>query len=203
MDPHSTYPWPPGLTPSPSRPCLVGTISSPEGLKAIQHTVPTDCDVIELRHDLIQRPIETIFETATQLRQKGKGVIFTARLTLEGGQWEKDSPDRYNLLVNALNYVNMVDIESASLFASEFIKQAEDSSAQIILSSHDFSSTPSLSELKKRCRMDDHRKHVIHKVATHLQSEEDLRVLKQLITERGGAVGVRDGHGVAGASVQN
>jgi 3-dehydroquinate dehydratase-1 len=177
------YRWPADLQGDFSRPCIVGTLSTLRGFDSLQATTPDACDVIELRQDLLGLPAANSLKAAQAFLEKGVGVIFTCRLKQEGGTWEEDSTERFDLLAEALTLGTIVDIEAASAFSDQLLHMADTLNRCVILSTHDFEATPSLGLLRDRCRMQDARPCIIHKAATQLQSEADIAVLRKLITE--------------------
>lgn len=178
------YPWPPNVQEGdPSHPCIVGTLSTAQGFHSIQTAVPDTCDVVELRYDLPGLSASSAMELARTILNQNKGVIFTCRLELEGGKWPEDSPKRFDLLTEALALGAVVDIEAASKFSDSLIEMAEAQNKWVVLSAHDFQKTPNLNVLRDRCRMQDTRSCIIHKVATQLQCTADIDTLRALITE--------------------
>ncbi|MBX9577330.1 MAG: type I 3-dehydroquinate dehydratase [Chthoniobacterales bacterium] len=105
-------------------------------------------------------------------------VIATARDPKEGGQNNLFLQERQQLLTTALSWANIIDIELAS--AKEFspiITMAHDQQCEVILSYHNFKTTPSLKELEALASQAAQADATIFKVATTTSSEEELERL--------------------------
>lgn len=98
-------------------------------------------DMIELRLDLSTEPIQTIkaIREATE-----KPIIATNRLQAEGGKFLGSERERIDLLVQASEYADLVDIELQAELREEFISQV---SRPVIVSYHDFQGMPEIDEL--------------------------------------------------------
>ena len=98
-------------------------------------------DMIELRLDLSTEPIQTIkaIREATE-----KPIIATNRLQAEGGRFLGSERERIELLVQASEYADLVDIELQAELREEFISQV---SRPVIVSYHDFQGMPGIDEL--------------------------------------------------------
>ena len=184
MNRSKSYPWPSDLEGHPDRPCIVGTVSTDSGIQSLSTHIPEDCDIVELRSDLLSHPTADLFQAADALSKAGKSVIFTARLQREGGNWEEDSQERADLLIQAMGHAQFIDVEASSSFADIVIQAAQEKDNTVILSTHDFESTPTLPDLQDRCRMTEPLNQVIRKAATRLRSESDIAILKSLIAEQ-------------------
>jgi 3-dehydroquinate dehydratase-1 len=98
-------------------------------------------DMIELRLDLSTEPIQTIkaIREATE-----KPIIATNRLQAEGGRFLGSERERIELLVQASEYADLVDIELQAELREDFISQV---SRPVIVSYHDFQGMPGIDEL--------------------------------------------------------
>jgi 3-dehydroquinate dehydratase I len=112
-------------------------------------------DILEIRLDLLGiRGLEKAAEIIREIKSEaGLPVIVTNRSRAEGGKWEGKEEDRTGLLTDLLSFKDgpdAVDIEfSASMEGrNKVIKAAQDKGKTIIVSSHDFSKTPSPQEMK-------------------------------------------------------
>ncbi len=117
-------------------------------------------DLLEIRLDLLGiRDLETAAETIREIKSEtGLPVILTNRSSTEGGKWEGKEAERIGLLTELLstnllslkNGPDAVDIElSAGREArDQVIKAAKTCGKTVIVSSHDFSKTPSFHEMK-------------------------------------------------------
>lgn len=116
-------------------------------------------DILEIRLDLLGiRDLERAAEIIREIKSEaGLPVIATNRSGAEGGKWEGTEEDRTGLLIGLLTYPislkdgpDAVDIELSAgrEGRDKVIKAAKDHGKTVIVSSHDFSKTPSPEEMK-------------------------------------------------------
>jgi 3-dehydroquinate dehydratase-1 len=152
---------------------LVGVITSTKGLRtAIGLRNPPD--LFELRFDHLWPNSDTVEKWLPTLRTRGQ-MILTARHPIEGGANNLSLRQRRELLLRFLPHAKFIDIElrSAKSMAS-IIKSARQSGVHLILSFHDFRSTPALPSLQARARAAKKYRADIFKVATRTDSKSDL-----------------------------
>ena len=136
----------------------------------------SDADMIELRLDLATEPLQPIkaIREATE-----KPIIATNRLQAEGGKFQGSERERIELLVQASEYADLVDIELQAELREEFISQV---SRPVIVSFHDFQGMPGIDELaaiKERMKMAGA---AIAKIAVTPRSlKDDLDLLEFLL----------------------
>jgi len=75
--------------------------------------------------------------------QVGLPIISTNRCTGDGGQWIGSEADRIELLISTINSADAVDVELSSPLRSKVVDAAKSAGKTIIISSHDFTTTPS------------------------------------------------------------
>lgn len=105
-------------------------------------------DVIELRLDCMEVP-----QVANFIATIDKPVLATNRPSWEGGQWQGSENERTDLLLQALDWgARYVDIEllAAPEFRLKILAKAKEVGAQVVISSHDFTTTPDSSLLEER-----------------------------------------------------
>lgn len=124
-------------------------------LNSSKRAAEKGADILEIRLDLLGvRYLERAAEMIRQIKfETGLPVIVTNRSMEEGGKWEGKEEDRIGLLVDLLSFKNGPDAIDIELSADKekrdkFIKAAKDSRKTVIVSSHDFSKTPSPQEMK-------------------------------------------------------
>lgn len=102
----------------------------------------SNSDMIELRLDLISDPLPTIkaIRKATT-----KPIIATNRLLAEGGNFRGSERERIELLVEASEYADFVDIELQAELREEFMARVN---KLVIVSYHDFQGMPRIKELR-------------------------------------------------------
>jgi 3-dehydroquinate dehydratase I len=102
-----------------------------------------DAEMIEVRLDLVAGdPLETMKAVRKATNQP---IIATNRLASEGGRFEGSERERTELLLEASDYANYVDIELRSTLRNEFMSKVN---KPAIVSYHDFSRTPPREELQ-------------------------------------------------------
>ena len=98
-------------------------------------------DMIELRLDLIRDPLPA----ARAIRQAtGKPIIATNRLRAEGGRFLGSERERMEILAQASEYADFIDIELQAEGRGEIISRV---SRPAILSYHDFQGMPKIDEI--------------------------------------------------------
>ncbi|WP_135603915.1 type I 3-dehydroquinate dehydratase [Methanococcoides sp. NM1] len=103
-------------------------------------------DILEIRLDLlgINTPGE-VTDILKKLRSDtGLPCIATNRLQTEGGNWEGSEDDRINLLEEILPLTDAIDVELSAdpQLRDRLVKKAKEAGKAVIISSHDFESTP-------------------------------------------------------------
>lgn len=115
-------------------------------LEAITPVLPL-VDVVEIRLDGMVNP-----QVADCIKSLNKPVLATNRPLWEGGQWSGTEETRADLLCQALSWgARFVDIElrAAPAIRARIREQADQCGAQMIISSHNFQTTPSSRSLTR------------------------------------------------------
>ena len=107
-----------------------------EGVKAA-----SEADMIELRLDLVNEPIQAI--KAVRLATT-KPIIATNRLKTEGGMFQGSERERIELLLQAAPFADFVDIELLAELRDEFMARVN---KPVIVSYHDFLGMPDEEEM--------------------------------------------------------
>ncbi|NYT19534.1 MAG: type I 3-dehydroquinate dehydratase [Methanosarcinales archaeon] len=127
------------------RAALVAAINE-EPLIQAKTAADQGADILEIRFDLLG--ISTPEDAADLLRKLrsdiGLPCIATNRLRTEGGNWEGSEHDRITLLEEILPLTDAVDVELSADpgLRDRLVKKAKDQGKAVIISSHDFESTP-------------------------------------------------------------
>ncbi len=100
-----------------------------------------EADMIELRLDLVEDPIQTIKAVR---RASTKPIIATNRLQAEGGKFMGSERERIELLIEAAPYSDFVDIELLAELRDEFMARVN---KPVIVSYHDFQGMPEPDEM--------------------------------------------------------
>ncbi|MFP4654516.1 MAG: type I 3-dehydroquinate dehydratase [Methanohalobium sp.] len=106
-------------------------------------------DILEIRFDLLNiLTSEDAWDTIEKIRSKvNLPFIATLRSREEGGNWSGTERDRINLLLDIIPSVDAVDIELSAPEKNWVIKSAGNADVTVIVSSHKFTSTPSVKEM--------------------------------------------------------
>lgn len=161
-----------------SRPRSVGVIFSEQDLqRALRLRKPPD--LFELRLDGLLAVIDKLSATIPQLRA---ALIITARSPLEGGANDLSLARRRELLRRFLPEASSVDIELSSAPAfSALLKRNRTQNLQLILSLHDFTTTPTLADLQAAARRAHSLGADIFKVAARTDRPAQLRTLIEFV----------------------
>lgn len=112
-------------------------------------------DILEIRLDLLGiRHPEIAAETIMKVKSEtGLPVIITNRSHIEGGRWEGKEAERIGLITKLLSLKGGPDAVDIELSADKderdrAVRAAKKHGKTVIISSHDFSKTPSFQEMK-------------------------------------------------------
>jgi len=141
-----------------------------EGLQLIEKAENAHADLIEVRLDCLGNHIEL-----ASLAAHGKTPkIATNRMTSVHGVLPVSEAEQRKMLLNAAKSgFEFVDIELSSTNVRELVNEAKARGAKSIVSYHDFSGTPSLSELKRIFQKEINTKAEVCKIVTTAKRIED------------------------------
>lgn len=179
---------------STGRPLVVGTLHEPTALKWLREATKAGLrglDVLEARLDCLG---------GLDLPSRWPlPVIATARHPGEGGCGNLSLSMRRRLLGEAIPWASAIDVELRSAKAlATVVAQAHQHGRSVILSHHDFKSTPSLAVLKKLAARAASEGADVFKVAALLRDPRDLQRLIELQVSSPGVPVVAMGMGGAG-----
>jgi 3-dehydroquinate dehydratase I len=164
-----------------SRRKLVAVIASSADLRfALQMKQPPD--LFEFRLDCLCEVVDQLERKMSSLRGP---LIITARDSREGGMGNLSFAKRCELLSRFLPRAKYVDVElrSARTF-KPLLAQARKRNVRVILSFHDFQSTPTLRALRVKARDAKSIGADIFKVATRTDTPAALAQLVDFITSK-------------------
>jgi 3-dehydroquinate dehydratase I len=163
------------------RQLLVGVIASPADLQfAARMKQPPD--LFELRLDCLCGVADRLKRKMSILRAP---LIITARDPREGGANRLSLEKRRGLLLRFLPQAKYVDVELRSARAfKELVAQARKRHVRVILSFHDFKSTPSTRSLCAKASRAKARGADVFKVATRTDKPFELARLVDFITNK-------------------
>ena len=164
-------------------PKVVGTVSQAGTLEKLAAGMECQCDIVELRLDLLGTGTDRWLEHAKAIEARGLPVIATIRLASEGGKWTQPDAERLPVFEAALSNLTAADIEFRSPLIEKISAFAASHQKALIISYHDFERTPPVAELRQVIRKAANYGTVV-KIATLTQTEADLATLRELFTEQ-------------------
>lgn len=159
----------------------MGVIASPADLR-FAATMRQPPDLFELRLDYLFSMLDQLERKMSMLPAP---VIITARDPREGGANNLSLQKRLNLLQRFLPYAKYVDVElrSARAFKS-FLAHARKQNVRLVLSFHDFKSTPSARSLRAKATLAKAQGADIFKVATRTETPAQFARLIDFVTDK-------------------
>ena len=157
------------------RPCIVAA----GGEREVDALCAADgADVVELRADLFDTPsVAGMTRALARLRDGRRPIVLTARAAREGGRAMAEALRR-ELYEAGLELVDAIDIEIASTtLAAAMVPAARRAGRTVILSTHDFETTPPRTELLARAARAFEAGAHLAKMAAHAASTRELGVL--------------------------
>lgn len=152
--------------------------------EAIREAERSYLDIAEVRIDLFKS-----FEPNHVLEQIDRvtdvPIIATIRSLVEGGKWIRSDEERLELFENVIPYVDAIDIEASSAsILDRVIKQAKDAEKLVLVSYHNFESTPDLDTLSYHFENAKQIGADIVKIATYVLGKSDIQTLAMLTINR-------------------
>lgn len=146
----------------------------------------TYADLFELRIDMFQPPDRPhAEEICREARGAGVPLIATIRSSAEGGVARLDDGQRRTLFQAILPFVDAVDIELNTSIRDEVIALAHAAGKPVLVSLHDFQSTPPDDDLVKTIGEAKGHGADIVKIAATISGTHDLeRLLRLLLDHR-------------------
>jgi 3-dehydroquinate dehydratase-1 len=166
-----------------SVPRVVGTVSQAETLLQLAVVTNRDCDIVEIRLDIMGSNTPLWVEHGRAIESRGLPVVVTVRLAEEGGQWKQLDKERLPLFETALRDLTAVDIEFRSPILKEISALASRHERALIVSYHDFQRTPPIEDLRKVVAAAANFGSVV-KIVTFTKTDEDVSVLRTLLHEK-------------------
>jgi 3-dehydroquinate dehydratase-1 len=159
--------------------CVSLTESSPDALMGSVQEVSPKADLIEIRLDTLEDP-ESL-DIQRLLRIRSCPLIFTNRSRDEGGHFLGPEEKRIGLLRKAVqagaDYIDL-ELRTDSALRAVIQKEIQKTSTKLIISYHDFTSTPSTETLTEVFNLERKTGADIGKIVTMAEDPRDiLRVL--------------------------
>lgn len=165
-----------------SRPLAVGVVSDSAAFAhftTIDNTARANlCDVAELRLDQLRMPAE---ELRAALAGNSLPLLLTARHPAEGGQAPEDAAARAAMVEPLLDIATLIDLELRSAAQMQgTIQKARAAGVPVVGSFHDFQATPADEVLNGAVNFAQQAGLDAVKIATYLNTQEDLIRLMKL-----------------------
>lgn len=124
-------------------------------LETSKKAAENGADILEIRLDLLGiRNLDIAAETIRKVKSEtGLPIIITNRSYKEGGKWDGQEAERIGLIKDLLSLRDGPDAVDIELSIDEdergrAVEAAKNNGKTVIISSHDFSKTPSFTEMK-------------------------------------------------------
>lgn len=144
-------------------------------------------DIIELRADGLRKPTpEAVKSLIKEVKQKTSlPIILTVRTKKEGGAFSGSESERKSIILASLPLADFIDIElrTEKKMRDELVKNARGKRTRVIISYHDFSSTPEKAEVLSIIREELSAGADIAKIAFQAKSERDAVRLLEAASE--------------------
>jgi len=162
---------------------VVAAIHTSHGLKAALRLSPNAIDLLEIRLDALgqmEGGMKALVKTLPKLKIP---LLITARDPKEGGIGSLSIARRRELLLAALPFASLLDVEVRNAAAmKDVLAAARQAGVGIVLSAHDFSKTPSLARLEAMKKRAATFKPTVFKFAGLAKTTGDLSVLLAFLT---------------------
>ncbi|MEZ5321374.1 MAG: type I 3-dehydroquinate dehydratase [Microthrixaceae bacterium] len=153
------------------------SLDRPIDAREVDELVHRGIGAVEVRLDLFE-PLDVAAIDATLSALSAVPVITTVRSAAEGGRWTDDDASRARLYRAVLDRTTWIDLELADAAAYRaVIADAQRTGVGVILSFHDFETTPSTMALDELATRAATFGADVVKVATRTDTAEDLAAL--------------------------
>jgi len=140
----------------------------------------TNADSVELRLDYL-----TEFAGIDELSKIQKPIIATCMPEFEGGNFKGPEEERTDILRQALEFSSHLTIElkTDSRLRDPLVRETKEKGAKVIISYHDFNSTPSKEEILSVLKQEEEAGADIAKVAFMPKNQTDVLNTLAAVTE--------------------
>jgi 3-dehydroquinate dehydratase-1 len=129
-------------------------------------------------------------------------VLATVRSGSEGGAWKRSERDRLALYRALVPHVDALDVELDSRIRGAVVRAAREAGRTVVLSHHDFRTTPSASRLDEVVRRGTKAGADVVKIATFVRGPADVQRLTRLLARHRESPLVVIGMGARGRSTR-
>lgn len=165
-----------------NKPCLrVGCVSTRAGLACLSKP-NVDCDVIELRLDILRQDDVPLAVIEKALENRKHPALATLRTTDEGGKYPWKSRERAVLFQQLLGKVDAIDLELANArLLRRILRLARQKKCPIILSAHSLRRKLTLRKIERLLREFRGYRAQVYKIASLARTRKDLGLLAQTL----------------------
>jgi 3-dehydroquinate dehydratase-1 len=163
-------------------PWVAGVIVGGVNQTTIKRALGAGAELLELRVDTFARrePHELVRQIKRLKAVKGYStpIIITVRCKAEGGDGAMDDPERLRVFTALMPFADYVDIElSSTAILKDVIRLAKRTKTKVIVSYHNFTSTPAPAKLQTIIRKGRKSGGDIVKIATTARRTSDIKTL--------------------------
>ncbi len=160
-----------------SRNSVVATVHTLKGLAQAKTLSKTEADLIELRLDCLHNHLSAV-DKFLATHPRALPVLITARDPQEGGHQKLPAAERIALLQKYSAHAQAVDLELANAGQLANLRIPK---SRLILSKHDFKTTPSVAQMRAAWRRAVKIGCACFKIATRTDTPQQLARLIQLL----------------------
>ncbi|MBE9529435.1 MAG: type I 3-dehydroquinate dehydratase [Proteobacteria bacterium] len=169
-------------------PHITGVIMGSVDGAALRRAVAAGAGGVELRADTLKGLTNPgMVKVAQRLRRlkvlENLPIILTLRSRKEGGEHELSDTKRVELFGLLAPFADIIDIELSSKIVGTVVKTARSHGSQVIISYHNFKTTPSAARLNEIITKARAKGADIVKIATTARGTKDLKILTGLLLE--------------------
>lgn len=136
--------------------------------------------IVELRLDYLSD-----FSDLESFNRVKKKVIVSCMPSWEGGKFEGSEEERMSILSKALGFADYLTVELSTdpALRDPIVREAKKRGVKVILSFHDFNSTPDREEIIKKLNEEKRNGADIAKVAFTAKKHQDVLTLMQVLVD--------------------
>lgn len=167
-------------------PRIAGVLTAPITSRDILIAQRDGAHIVEIRVDSFKKTelddLQGMVDKFKIFRRQGTPIILTIRKKSEGGEQDLTTLERKKIFKELIPYCDAVDVElSSGVMIKEIIEAARKNDKKVIISYHDFKSTPDDKKLLEIVKKAKKAKADIVKIATLVKTQENLRSLGRIL----------------------
>jgi 3-dehydroquinate dehydratase-1 len=167
-----------------TRPHLVGTVSTLEGLAFLQ-SPDRPADLIEVRLDCLRSQGVELEQVREALARRQHPVLLTPRIPAEGGTWDWKPSERLSWTVELLHEADVLDIEMQSLKSMQHaVEMVVSTGKRLILSAHSIEQPATAAQFQYWAEVASAYKPFCAKIASRVETTRHMQDLALFLLER-------------------